>query len=403
MADPNQAISPHGQLLSKATFASYKALADVQLALRSRFTLIVGRNASGKSSVLDGIDLASRLAVPRPGEGSHVYGRPGLVFRGVDDPDRLVTRGSDSALKIVLDLAGGQFGVRARSSATAEDTDRFRVYWLGQGAQLREALWPGNSRDFAAMTQQLAPLGSVVRLRLDARAARRSSVAPRGGESPRVERDGSGLPSVLAWLAGTQRKTLASIEAALAEVVPGAGTITTPNEDVESWFEEDVRIGDDFVRRRAKRIEVGSALNLEMFGGGSFPADLLSEGTVLVLALLTALHAPNCPRLVLLDDLDAALHPAAQSTLVSALRRVLTLKPDVQIVATTHSPYLLDSFEPEDVIVLRSDPEKGHARARSLADHPDALRMKGLLRTGELWSAIGDEWIYGDAEPRSAE
>ena len=42
-------------------FQSYKCLADVTIEL-GRMTLLVGANASGKSSVLDGLDLLCRLA-----------------------------------------------------------------------------------------------------------------------------------------------------------------------------------------------------------------------------------------------------------------------------------------------------------------------------------------------------
>ena len=42
---------------------------------------------------------------------------------------------------------------------------------------------------------------------------------------------------------------------------------------------------------------------LDMGEGRLVPADMLSEGTVLALGLLTALRHPQCPRLILMDDM----------------------------------------------------------------------------------------------------
>lgn len=36
---------------------------------------------------------------------------------------------------------------------------------------------------------------------------------------------------------------------------------------------------------------------------------------------------------------------------------------------------------------------EGRAYVRSLSDHPDADRWKGELRTGEFWSAVGEDWV----------
>jgi predicted ATP-binding protein involved in virulence len=58
---------------------------------------------------------------------------------------------------------------------------------------------------------------------------------------------------------------------------------------------------------------------------------------------------------------------------------------DVQIVATTHSPYVLDEVEPENVYAFAVR-ETGAVASKSLSQHPDAAAMKGRLSTGQLWS-----------------
>lgn len=51
---------------------------------------------------------------------------------------------------------------------------------------------------------------------------------------------------------------------------------------------------------------------LDFKGAPDVPAPLASEGTLPVIGLLTALWMEPKPRLLLLDDIDKALHPRAQ-------------------------------------------------------------------------------------------
>src|SRR5690606_18917537 len=50
-----------------------------------------------------------------------------------------------------------------------------------------------------------------------------------------------------------------------------------------------------------------------------------------------------------IDDIDAHLHPRWQARILGDLRRAF---PRVQLVATTHSPYLVASVEPHQVFRL---------------------------------------------------
>ncbi len=383
-------------ILEAARFENFKCLADVTVPIPSRFTLIVGKNASGKSSVLDGIDIATQMLVPLENERQRRRGRAGVVFSEARRSRRLRSRGSDEDLRIGLHYADGR-----ALSVTAGVEDTYEVAWTAAGQTESLAYWPqatSNSPEplpIDAFVERLGA-GRAVRLRLSARNAALASAAARR-DPPALRSDGYGLATVLAWLAGNQPRTKAAIEEALASVVPGAGTITTPSAEVSAMRDEPIVIGADAFTHARRETVPGHTFCLDMPGAEAVPADLLSDGTVLALALLTVLHGPECPRVVLIDDIDAELHPAAQADLIVALRRILELKPDVQIIATTHSPYLLDSFEPGHVVVLSADPKTGHTSARLLSEHPRAASSKGMLRTGELWSAVGEDWASGGA------
>jgi len=90
--------------------------------------------------------------------------------------------------------------------------------------------------------------------------------------------------------------------------------------------------------------------------------------------------------LVLIDELDLYLHPTWQATIVGALRKVF---PKMQFIASTHSPVVLSSLAPEEIVRLTVDPETGdvvrggwneHGFAPNVGDpedQPDPRLMSG--------------------------
>jgi energy-coupling factor transporter ATP-binding protein EcfA2 len=72
------------------------------------------------------------------------------------------------------------------------------------------------------------------------------------------------------------------------------------------------------------------------------------------------------PGVLLLDEVDAHLHPLWQRRLLPAMREAL---PDVQILVTSHSPFVISSCPNSRVHVLELD-ESGHAHARPPVDSP---------------------------------
>ncbi|HYH66124.1 MAG TPA: AAA family ATPase, partial [Urbifossiella sp.] len=111
-----------------------------------------------------------------------------------------------------------------------------------------------------------------------------------------------------------------------------------------------------------------------------------------------ALHAPARPNLVLLDDLDRGLHPKAQRELIGLLRSVLDSDPELQFVATTHSPYLLGSMEPNEVRMTHLN-DAGATVCDSLTHHPKFEKWKDEMSAGEMWSLFGEKWVVGQEVP----
>jgi len=78
--------------------------------------------------------------------------------------------------------------------------------------------------------------------------------------------------------------------------------------------------------------------------------------------------------------------PDARVSHIGGALRITVRGPDaIQVIATTHSPFILDAVAPDavQVFALRDD---GTAAVRSLAEHPEAARYTGALSTGQLWT-----------------
>lgn len=340
-------------------FENFKSLQGVTLHL-GRLTALVGPNGCGKSSVLQGMRLLSQteLAYLR---GLHVE----------EFPQRLMYRSRPRDMTL---------------SMRSNDGDELRL-------EVRRE--PGKPATEKVLHPRTRPrLASLVYLHLDADKMVQTSLAE--DENPRLASDGSGLASTLAWMKGAAEDELAEITSDLRQIVPGVKRIRTLRERVTNRRMEKVDIDGQPVWRPIDETKIGDRFAIEFDDGSEVPSDLLSEGTVLALGLLTKLREPERPQLVLLDDIDRGLHLGAQVKLVQVLRKLMELDRELQIVCTTHSPYLLDLFDPSEVRVLALDADR-RTHARPLTEHPDFAKWKFGTQTGELWAALGEEWVLAGA------
>jgi predicted ATP-binding protein involved in virulence len=82
------------------------------------------------------------------------------------------------------------------------------------------------------------------------------------------------------------------------------------------------------------------------------------------------------PGILLLDEVDAHLHPRWQRTLLPAMRKAL---PDVQIIVSSHSPFVISSCPGSRVHVLDLD-SQGRAHARPPVDAPFGESVTATLK-----------------------
>jgi hypothetical protein len=395
-------------MIVRVHFENFKSLASLAIPL-DRITALVGANGCGKSSVLQGMHLLSLTGVKSPtdraagepwGRFASIYGDPQtaqrLIHHGRPGTMALGTRHSDGDESRVVYAPHDQDSYRSGFHVEVDPEPPLRCSLppLTPAGRLSRTMESWDLIHATLEHHRVQKFASTTYLRLDAAKMVRTTIAE--DEIPRIESSGSGLASALAWMKGAAEDELAQLTSDLRSVVPGVKRIKTYRERVTSRRMEKMNIDGQPIWRPVDETAIGDRFAVEFDDGFEIPSDLLSEGTVLALGLLAKLREPGRPRLFLLDDIDRGLHLGAQVKLVQVLRELMKLDPELQIVCTTHSPYLLDLFEPAEVRVLALDSERC-THARRLTEHPEFGKWKFGTQTGELWAALGEEWVIGGA------
>jgi len=120
----------------------------------------------------------------------------------------------------------------------------------------------------------------------------------------------------------------------------------------------------------------------------------LSEGTRLVLTILTIVYQENPPTLIGLEEIDRGLHPRLFQQVIELLAQISRQKK-IQIIATTHNPYLVDEFKGYEDAVVIVEKINGETTFTTLAEkltglHPNEEPL------GQLWYSgiVGGVPIY---------
>lgn len=81
---------------------------------------------------------------------------------------------------------------------------------------------------------------------------------------------------------------------------------------------------------------------------------------------------------VLIEEPEAHLHPQLQYGLLRYLKRVVASRPDIQVIVTSHSPELIAACDPAEIVVVRRGSE-GRVVARTLSGLPEMGGVRDRL------------------------
>lgn len=328
-------MSPCGVIASVA-FRNYKALRGARLALQP-FNLLIGPNGSGKTSLIQAVLRLRDLAVAKPGSTRSRHraspaGSPELVFKF----DRPYSR------------------LRVRLRCVGEET-----------CDILE-ITPTRAHGWAALRRELTAIRGY---HFDHHAMFQPGARTDGAE---LDANGGNLAAVLYRLREEAPAAFARLQAELVRIIPEFGRIE---------FDATSRTSIEFSLRLADDSELVRAENL-------------SQGTLYLLGMLSLVFDPTPPPVICLEEIDRGIHPRLLREVRDHLYRLSypasagEKRPAVQVIATTHSPYLLDLFRdhPEEIVITHK--HGNQAGFERLADRPD---LPELLREGSL----GDMWFSG--------
>ena len=193
---------------------------------------------------------------------------------------------------------------------------------------------------------------------------------PEAGAQERLSPTGDNLPNVIQYLKEQHPQRLGDILKTLSDRIPRL-------EKVEASIMQDGRL----------LLEIKDA-------PFSHPilAKFASDGTLKLLAYLIVLFDPNPPQLVGIEEPENHLHPRLLLQLAEECRAA---SANSQLMVTTHSPFFVDSWKPEELWVLYRD-DRGFTQAKRTAD---MQRVKQFMEHGALLGSLWMEDFFDVGNP----
>jgi hypothetical protein len=300
-------------------------------------------------------DLQRSWRASEPFMSTHVLGKRSSAFlETVDDPER------GRVFQIRQDSVQG----RPRPASSAEET-------------VLSSMTSAEFKHLYALRQEIL---SWRRLQLEPQALRLPG--ERFGDD-RLRQDGGNLARVLSRIrseTATDRRPgglLDEISADLSSLIPGVIDFDVAENPQTGNWEISVLGRDE----------------------GRYPATVASDGTLGVLALLTALYDPRYRGVLCFEEPENGVHPAQRRRLVRFLKGLVTDPtapegdgPLSQVILNSHSPLVLDALDSEDCVILEplslietsGSGEPARSRVTGFRRVVEDAGQPSLLAAGEL-------------------
>ncbi len=330
--------------LKKLVTRNFRLLEHFEIEFDPEVTVIIGPNYAGKSSVIDAFLFLRDAAASGFRHSFGTRGDFGKVAswhdstRNIDLETILIDSAKELSYEVEFDTQGVRLEQLAEDGGLIcetriDDQNPKQITYHGginSGAS--------TSRGFST----LLPFGEPERTAIAGYFSSIVNVDPfrnvnfQGTVSPKemIHATGADLPQVLHYHYNNDRERFDAFEATVRKVLPEVDIIETPL--VPGGNAVTVRI-----RFQASPVK--------------FELVSLSSGIKDVLVLLAAAHFSPLGSLVLIEEPENHLHPAAQKALCSVIVE-LARTEQKQFVLTTHSEFILGQFDAaQSVFIERGD------------------------------------------------
>jgi predicted ATPase len=398
------------------------------------FQVLVGPNASGKSTFLDVIAFLADLL--QGGLAAAVQGDPKLALpQRAPDPTHLVWMRQGGIFELAVELAIPQ-DRREKLANGGYTTARYEVA-IRTDAELgvaSETLWL--KPDSQAASPRQTTLFPALRVSPDSIVLEPRRQAPQGwrktvsrGEDPwnvtfrsetgkwtnpfRIGPTKSALANlpedelrfpVATWVKealaeGVQRIVLSS-EAMRKPSAPGRARTFLPDgsnlpwvvdllqreapDRFDRWVEHVRQALPDLrqVSTREREEDRHRYLLLGYANGLEAPSWLVSDGTLRLLALTLLAYLPGLRGTYLIEEPENGIHPRA----VEVVRQSLASVYDAQVLCATHSPVVVSKVEANQVLCFARD-ESGATDIVAGNEHPRLEKWQGEVDLGTLFAS----------------
>lgn len=388
-------------MISKLHIENFKALRDVSLDLTPLHVLI-GPNNSGKTSILEAINALCR-SVDFPLSHSFLGHWKGheLVYRGSRADVALTAHihGDDGKESFCYTLGCRFHSDPQRLAVVSNESfsdDNGKVLFSIREQQQTHVCHSSQTGGAGTAEEQEAAkrvhryLSGVHYYRWDARQLA-LPVAPDSSRRFRMDQTGFGLALCLDDILGYDRERFMRMEARFRAIFPEIASIKLLPEAAYKAVNDPSHAVPLLNVTEGKGIYFQFADNTTLV-----PASQASDGVLMVLAYLTVLSLPRPPRVLLVEEPENGIHPGRLQDVLRILRDSISERNTTQVLLTTHSPYVVDLFSPEEVTLCRRDDDQ--ILTKKLSESKMVRDQLDVFSLGEIWTSEGDERI-ASAEP----
>jgi len=396
-------------MITKFRVKNYKSIAWLDIPL-TKIHVIIGRNGSGKTSLLECLYAYSK--------STENYKNIAAAFSGVWQGMELVHSGASEGEEYVelsgvlqAELGGADrrppvnygFAIDFGPFSPHEDPPvRCNIEMSNDIKSINpwnvdptESTSPGSSSFQRVYRQELGDirrrLGDVQLYRFDARQLATPASIDQNRRF-RMEPDGFGLATLLDDILGNNPNDFIRLSEIFCEMFPEYERVTVRT---DQGYERAYSGGNI----TSSTPMAGKAIYFKTREGGFVRASQASDGAMLFLGFLSLFHTPRPPKLLLIEEPENGIYPKRLAEVIGILKYVTGSTPHPmipQIILTTHSPYILTDFSPEEVTVMSRVGSSCIARPLRDAPHIHERLSGGDFYLGELWYNLSEEELFGD-------